>query len=65
MDLSRNSYHTKYVILKHRRNKSGFILFIIGGSGGDLYTRWGRSNCTGPNTELVYSGKLWGCIVCF
>ena len=49
-------------IFKHEPAYLIFVLVLL--LGGAFYTQWGRSNCTKPDSELVYSGiivmfRLW------
>ena len=37
-----------------------FVLigYLVSSTAGGTYVRWGRKDCPGNDTELVYSGKL-------
>lgn len=37
-----------------------WVFFILAGG---IFVRWGKKDCPGNNTELIYSGKHLDCIV--
>ena len=34
------------------------IIYLMKGHAGTTYIRWGRTSCSGKETDLVYSGKI-------
>lgn len=38
------------------------VVSVFSEAAGAIYTRWGRKDCTGNGTELVYEGNKTNCV---